>query len=499
MEDYKFTAILQDMRFPQEEIEDEDDDDEEDWMNQDDDKDPEVAIKNFVWKAGSQAMKIEIDLTWDMDSGPLEANLILATMECGFGWRMSLQKIWARKGRDAGTSPLTAFAMSEGNTWTAEDKKIVDGIIEFEKSRGFMGGHFVGDFEDSDSDNVDEEERDMDFVDLMLAHRYFLSCIEHGFCQNPLHRLVGASASLDKDESTFFRRVFDLTSYDHVEILESIGDDTISGHVWDGGLAFAAGLNGFKSLADTTDVLYKTSASKRTIRVLELGAGTGICSHVIRTLIPKSKITTTDLPASMELLETHEFEVGGNDSEGEDEDEEDKFGFPGYGNVTLKALEWQEDKSLLPSWLSETEFDVVVVTDCTYNPDNYAKLLTTLQVVTTKSPGAIILYSSKRRHDSESLFDKMLVQYGFHVVRAWKDPHLELTDTIIDLKTIVRKTSNDPNWKPVTPDWIPYHPFEAFWWDIEDVARDSSKHGFLRAVLEQNDQVEDVDSDVEMS
>ena len=153
-----------------------------------------------------------------------------------------------------------------------------------------------------------------------------------------------------------------------------------------------------------------------------------------------------------------------------------------YKEVSTKELEWQEDTSQLPDWINNP-YHVVIIADCTYNPDNYSKLISTLKAITNKSPKALILYASKRRHEDELKFEKMLEESSFLVKQAWQDTHLD-SEQIIDIKTVIRKSPNGENWASEPPSWIPYHPLEGFWWSPKEISSDASKRGFLRTMFE---------------
>jgi hypothetical protein len=203
-------------------------------------------------------------------------------------------------------------------------------------------------------------------------------------------------------------------------------------------------------------------------------------------------LTLTDLPSAIKLLQDNLIGCGienGDDTDSEDEYEarqqETKKSSKDreFKESSIKELEWQDNKSNLPDWLCNSIWDVVIVTDCTYNPDNYLKLLTTLSAIADSNSKAIILYASKYRHESESKFDDLLKQHGFIVKQSWKDTHLMSKD-IIEINTIIRRSPDGSNWGIRPPGWIPFHPLEGFWWSPDEVLADPSRKGWLRTLLD---------------
>jgi predicted nicotinamide N-methyase len=247
---------------------------------------------------------------------------------------------------------------------------------------------------------------------------------------------------------------------------------------------------------------YKTKESKEILNVLELGSGTGIVGTTIGSLVKRCNLVLTDLPATMDVL-NETIDITGieafDSDESDSDDEYDSHRFyddtsinttrkptnpedAEYKEVNAKVLEWQEDASKLPDCINST-FHVIVVADCTYNPDNYPKLISTLKAITDKSPKAIIMYASKQRHEDESKFEKMLEENAFFVKQAWQDAHLGSEQTI-DIKTVIRKSPSGENWASEPPSWIPYHPLEGFWWSPKEISSDPAKKGFLRTMYE---------------
>jgi hypothetical protein len=59
-----------------------------------------------------------------------------------------------------------------------------------------------------------------------------------------------------------------------------------------------------------------------------------------------------------------------------------------------------------------------------------------------------------------------------------------MSEDTIEIKTIIQKSPDGSNWGTQPPDWVPFHPFEGFWWSPDEVVAKSSRKGWLRALLE---------------
>jgi hypothetical protein len=85
--------------------------------------------------------------------------------------------------------------------------------------------------------------------------------------------------------------------------------------------------------------------------------------------------------------------------------------------LRFRTLDW-EDEAL--SGLTEssdtsgrTNFDVIVVADCTYNPDSSPALVNTMHRIAKTSPEVAIIVAMKRRHSSEEVFFDLMSEAGF--------------------------------------------------------------------------------------
>lgn len=74
------------------------------------------------------------------------------------------------------------------------------------------------------------------------------------------------------------------------------------------------------------------------------------------------------------------------------------------------VLDWDEP---LPERVAEQQPDLVILSDCTYNPDSIPGLVKTLSSVAKISPDALIVVSLKVRHDSEAIFFDLMAGAEF--------------------------------------------------------------------------------------
>lgn len=129
--------------------------------------------------------------------------------------------------------------------------------------------------------------------------------------------------------------------------------------------------------------------------ILELGSGCGIAGLQLADLCPTSDVLLTDLPDAMDIM-NHNVERA-------------KF-VSNRGKIATAILDWDES---LPERVAKRRFDLVIVSDCTYNPDSIPKLVKTLNSVADDSPNALIVVSLKVRHDSEAIFFDLMAGAGF--------------------------------------------------------------------------------------
>ncbi|KIW25856.1 uncharacterized protein PV07_08993 [Cladophialophora immunda] len=199
-----------------------------------------------------------------------------------------------------------------------------------------------------------------------------------------------------------------------VRMWEETGD-SIARHIWDASLGFLAyfaqalstsPVDGMSMLA----ALFKSSKVRR-LRVLELGAGCGIVGIALAQLV-KCDLLLTDLEDAQEILASNI-----------------RCAAPMAGStVRSEVLDWAS--SLDDS--SNANYDLILVSDCIYNPDSSLHLVETLRQLAARTPETLILVGFKRRHTEDDLFFARMRKANFDTVETLTIP-LPYIDTDQDV------------------------------------------------------------------
>ena len=191
-------------------------------------------------------------------------------------------------------------------------------------------------------------------------------------------------------------------------IWEETGD-SIARHVWDASLGFLL----YLSLAMTDEPspgatqLHRMlkENSPRQLKVLELGAGCGTVGLAFAQQI-SCDILLTDLADAMDILETNVKQVSSTTK----------------SPVRSQILDWgaELDEIVKKQW------DLVLVSDCIYNPDSSVHLVRTLQQLIAVSPGTVVVVGFKRRHAGDDVFFEQMSQEGIQVIETYNVelPHI---------------------------------------------------------------------------
>ncbi|KAF6234675.1 hypothetical protein HO173_007301 [Letharia columbiana] len=179
-------------------------------------------------------------------------------------------------------------------------------------------------------------------------------------------------------------------------VLEETGE-SIARHIWDAGIALTAFLSTLvlqpRPTSDLAKLLQRTTP--RGLRILELGSGCGLVGLQVADLCSTSDVLLTDLPEAMDVL-NHNVEHA-------------RF-VSNRGKIATAVLNWDEP---LPERVAKQRLDLVIVSDCTYNPDSIPGLVKTLSSIAINSPNASVVVSMKVRHDSEAIFFELMVGAEF--------------------------------------------------------------------------------------
>ncbi|KAI9640849.1 hypothetical protein NHQ30_010690 [Ciborinia camelliae] len=198
---------------------------------------------------------------------------------------------------------------------------------------------------------------------------------------------------------------------EEIRIWEETGE-SIARHIWDAGLvlsSYLSSLRGSSKAIGSLPTLEKLLGTQQDMNILELGAGCGIVGITLATLFSNSinKILLTDLPEASEILEKN-ISIMASKSDASLS-----------GSCSHQVLDWSEP---LPGEIREERWDLVVVADCTYNPDVVPDLVHTLRMVREGNKGVLILLAMKVRHDSEMVFFELMEKEGFAVQERCKVP-----------------------------------------------------------------------------
>ncbi|KAF2769877.1 hypothetical protein EJ03DRAFT_361762 [Teratosphaeria nubilosa] len=183
-----------------------------------------------------------------------------------------------------------------------------------------------------------------------------------------------------------------------VSLLEDAGD-SIARHLWDGSQALAHHIDETISLSMPSSPLplleyVLVSATYRRLSAIELGCGCGSVGISLAQSIPDCDVVLTDLPEVTELVEANIERMNPAIS----------------SKVRFEPLDWLAPS--LPCKLANRVHDLIIVSECTYNTDTLRPLVKTLSNLLTRSPKAVIVVSTKTRHDSEAVFFEYMMEAG---------------------------------------------------------------------------------------
>lgn len=183
-----------------------------------------------------------------------------------------------------------------------------------------------------------------------------------------------------------------------VSLLEDAGD-SIARHLWDGSQALADFIDQTISLQSPSSPLplleyVLVSATYRRLHAIELGCGCGSVGISLAQSIPDCDVLLTDLVEAEELVEANLARMN-----------------PAINSrVRFHSLDWEAP---LPPSLQTRTNDLIIVSECTYNTDTLQPLVHTLSALVKRSPKAVVVVSTKTRHDSEKEFFTLMKTAGF--------------------------------------------------------------------------------------
>ncbi|KAL8826536.1 MAG: hypothetical protein Q9191_003740 [Dirinaria sp. TL-2023a] len=203
----------------------------------------------------------------------------------------------------------------------------------------------------------------------------------------------------DTDHLNRIERRFMLRSGNVLSILEDTGE-SIARHIWDAGIALVVSLFSTTQLSSheldgscVTRLLQDQAASSPR-NVLELGSGCGIVGIALAQSFPNCNVLLTDLPEAMDILglNIHRSKPAKT------------------ATLAHSVLDWEKP---IPADIQRTTFDLVLVSDCTYNADSIPALVDTISAIASISLNVAVVVSLKCRHPSEAIFFELMAEARF--------------------------------------------------------------------------------------
>ncbi|KAI8946043.1 putative methyltransferase-domain-containing protein [Xylaria longipes] len=228
---------------------------------------------------------------------------------------------------------------------------------------------------------------------------------------------------------------------------EDIGE-SIARHIWDAGVVTSAYLADACSSVESIRELFPID--QESFNVLELGSGVGILGITIASILPKAATaqgqTLNNARVLLTDLEEAEERARSNIAKGKA-----TLGLNSIGdaNVTIEYenLDWDEGcEGRFGPLTTSTSWDLVVLSDCTYNVDSLPALVGTLSALhaareqhhhieNLDSVKSSVLLATKPRHSSEeALFELLKDQsWTYRVVKEIPLPKIGEEDELVQI------------------------------------------------------------------
>jgi predicted nicotinamide N-methyase len=195
---------------------------------------------------------------------------------------------------------------------------------------------------------------------------------------------------------------------------------------------------GFVLVNKLAHALQNSARPATPLTVLELGCGTGLIGLTLAILLQNSRVTLTDLAEASDL-------IGRNIASNK---------YAAGSSVDFQVLKWAD----YPPWLRT--YDLVVVGDCTYNPDYSQDLLDCLDYVTGRE--TLVIIATKIRHEAEKDFDDLLLRSDLvekNTQRIFLENEVGCPDEEVYIRTFVNaEVAKQCQY----PKWIVGHPLQSF-------------------------------------
>jgi predicted nicotinamide N-methyase len=125
--------------------------------------------------------------------------------------------------------------------------------------------------------------------------------------------------------------------------------------------------------------------NQRQLNIIELGSGCGIVGITLASSYTSCHVVLTDLHEASSICERNIRIANVATS----------------SSLQFEVLDWDLP---LPPLVSSKIFDLVLVADCTYNPDSSPSLVKSLSKLLQNSPEMLVVVAMKVRHPSEAVF-----------------------------------------------------------------------------------------------
>ncbi|KAF2969294.1 hypothetical protein GQX73_g4284 [Xylaria multiplex] len=228
---------------------------------------------------------------------------------------------------------------------------------------------------------------------------------------------------------------------------EDIGE-SIARHIWDAGVVTSAYLADACSSPESIRGILPIE--KESFNVLELGSGVGILGLTIAGILPKAAAAQGQALKNARVLltdlEEAEERARSNIARAESTLARDLTGDISV-TIEYESLGWDEGREgRFGSLAAATPWDLVVLSDCTYNVDSLPALVGTLSALHTakerhldlegnSSVKSAVLLATKPRHSSEeALFELLRDQsWAYKVVKEIPLPKIGEDDEVVQI------------------------------------------------------------------
>ncbi|KAI0424334.1 putative methyltransferase-domain-containing protein [Xylaria sp. FL1042] len=233
----------------------------------------------------------------------------------------------------------------------------------------------------------------------------------------------------------------------NLQLEEDIGE-SIARHIWDAGVITSAYLADACSSSESIHDIFPIK--RDSFNVLELGSGVGILGITIAGILPKAAIaqgqTLENATILLTDLEEAEERARSNIARAKDRLAIDVADSANIA-IEYENLDWDEGREgRFGSLVAATPWDLVVLSDCTYNVDSLPALVGTLsalhaakethhEIQDAGSVKSSVLLATKPRHSSEeALFGLLEDQsWSYRVIKEIPLPKIGEEDEVVQV------------------------------------------------------------------